>query len=141
MSTSGPVQAVCVRRREVPRPVRPQIRSCARSAGRCEKTSSSATLPHSRAQATADGQVSRGRADCRGGDAAVAEFPVPRGSGPDGRSADYEIASRLSYLLWDTMPDEALFDAAAKGELRTPAGREAAARRLLDDPRAHQAAR
>ena len=38
-------------------------------------------------------------------------------AGPDGRHADYEIASRLSYLLWNTMPDEALFEAAAKGEL------------------------
>ena len=60
-------------------------------------------------------------------------------AGPDGRSVDYDIASRLSYFLWDTMPDQALFDAAAKGELRTPAGREAATRRLLADPRAHQA--
>jgi hypothetical protein len=44
-------------------------------------------------------------------------------AGPDGRHADYEVASRLSYLLWNTMPDEALFEAAAKGELSTPAGR------------------
>jgi hypothetical protein len=58
---------------------------------------------------------------------------------PDRRSTDYDIASRLSYLLWDTMPDKALLDAAAKGELRTVAGRETAARRLLTDPRAHQA--
>ena len=54
-------------------------------------------------------------------------------AGPDGRHADYEIASRLSYLLWNTMPDEALFEAAAKGELATPAGRDAAARRMLQN--------
>jgi hypothetical protein len=60
-------------------------------------------------------------------------------AGPDGQSVDYDIASRLSYLLQDTMPDKSLLDAAAKGELRTAAGREAAARRLLDDQRAHQA--
>jgi len=54
-------------------------------------------------------------------------------AGPDGRHADYEVASRLSYLLWNTMPDEALFEAAAKGELSTPAGRDAAARRLLQN--------
>ena len=60
-------------------------------------------------------------------------------AGPDGRSVDYDIASRLSYLLLDTMPDKSLLDAAAKGELRTSAGREAAARRLLDDQRARQA--
>ena len=59
--------------------------------------------------------------------------------GPDGNSIDYDIASRLSYLLQDTMPDQALFDAAAKGELHTVAGREAATRRLLDNPRARQA--
>ncbi|HUA83269.1 MAG TPA: DUF1592 domain-containing protein [Bryobacteraceae bacterium] len=59
--------------------------------------------------------------------------------GPDGRSTDYDIASRLSYLFWDTMPDQALFDAAAKGELRTEAGREAQARRLLADARSHKA--
>jgi hypothetical protein len=60
-------------------------------------------------------------------------------AGPDGQSVDYDIASRLSYLLQDTMPDKVLLDAAAKGELRTAAGRDAATRRLLDDPRAHQA--
>src|SRR6185295_8984178 len=58
--------------------------------------------------------------------------------GPDGRSVDYAIASRLSYLLLDTMPTPALFDAAAKGELRDPAGREKWARRILDNPLAHQ---
>ena len=61
-------------------------------------------------------------------------------AGPDGKSADYDIASRLSYLLWNTMPDEALFAAAEKGELRTAEGRERAARRMLDNPaRARQA--
>ena len=60
-------------------------------------------------------------------------------AGPDGQSVDYDIASRLSYLLQDTMPDKALLDAAAIGELRTATGREAATRRLLDDPHAHQA--
>jgi hypothetical protein len=54
-------------------------------------------------------------------------------AGPDGRYTDYDVASRLSYLLWNTMPDEALFEAAAKGELGTVAGRERAARRLLEN--------
>ena len=54
-------------------------------------------------------------------------------AGPDGRYADYDVASRLSYLLWNTMPDDALFEAAAKGELSTPAGRERAARRMLEN--------
>ena len=48
----------------------------------------------------------------------------------------YETASRLSYFLWNTMPDEALFRSAASGELNTPAGVERVSRRMLDDPRA-----
>ena len=51
----------------------------------------------------------------------------------------WELASRLSYFLWDSMPDEALFAAAAAGELGTRAGIEAQARRMLDDPRARPA--
>lgn len=50
-----------------------------------------------------------------------------------------EIASRLSYLLWGSMPDDALFAAAEAGELDTPEQIEAQARRLLEDERAHQA--
>ena len=48
----------------------------------------------------------------------------------------YEVASALSYFLWGTMPDAALFEAAATGSLSTAAGREAEALRLLADPRA-----
>ncbi len=51
----------------------------------------------------------------------------------------WELASRLSYFLWDSMPDEALLAAAGAGELDTPAGIEAQARRMLDDPRARPA--
>ncbi|WAS98141.1 DUF1592 domain-containing protein [Nannocystis punicea] len=48
----------------------------------------------------------------------------------------YELASRLSYLLWGSMPDDVLLAAAEAGELGTPAGIEAQARRLLDSPKA-----
>lgn len=51
---------------------------------------------------------------------------------------DWEIASRLSYALWNTMPDQTLFDAAAAGELTDPAKLRAIARRMLDDPRAER---
>jgi hypothetical protein len=51
----------------------------------------------------------------------------------------YAAASRLSYMLWDSMPDAALMDAAANGELSTPAGIEKISRRMLQDPRARQA--
>jgi uncharacterized protein DUF1592/uncharacterized protein DUF1588/uncharacterized protein DUF1595/uncharacterized protein DUF1585/uncharacterized protein DUF1587 len=50
----------------------------------------------------------------------------------------YEIASRLSYLFWLSMPDDALFDAASKNELSTPAQIEAQARRMLADPKARR---
>lgn len=48
----------------------------------------------------------------------------------------YEIAARLSYMLWNSMPDDALRQAAAAGELDTAEGVEDHARRLLADPRA-----
>jgi hypothetical protein len=51
----------------------------------------------------------------------------------------YVRASRLSYLLWDTMPDEALTAAAERGELDTPEGFARVARRMLDDARARTA--
>jgi len=51
----------------------------------------------------------------------------------------YAAASRLSYALWDSMPDDALLAAAAQGELDTPQGVEKTARRMLDDPKAKQA--
>ncbi|KYF81899.1 hypothetical protein BE11_14765 [Sorangium cellulosum] len=48
----------------------------------------------------------------------------------------YEMASRLSYLVWQSQPDEELTRAAAADELRTPEQIEAQARRMLADPRA-----
>lgn len=51
----------------------------------------------------------------------------------------YEIASRLSYLLWNSMPDALLFEAAEAKRLHDPAEIEAQARRMLDTPRARQA--
>nr|WP_276600774.1 MULTISPECIES: DUF1592 domain-containing protein [unclassified Nannocystis] len=50
--------------------------------------------------------------------------------------AGYELASRLSYLLWGSMPDDTLLAAAEAGELDTAEGVEAQARRLLDSPKA-----
>ncbi len=48
----------------------------------------------------------------------------------------YEIANRMSYLLWATMPDDGLFAAAAAGTLDTPEGRQTEAARMFDDSRA-----
>jgi hypothetical protein len=51
----------------------------------------------------------------------------------------YETASRLSYFLWNTMPDAELFRSAESGELNTSAGVERAARRMLKEPKARDA--
>jgi hypothetical protein len=53
----------------------------------------------------------------------------------------WEVASRLSYFLWSSMPDQALFDAAAQGKLATPDQIAQQARRMLADPRARDALR
>jgi Protein of unknown function (DUF1592)/Protein of unknown function (DUF1588)/Protein of unknown function (DUF1595)/Protein of unknown function (DUF1585)/Protein of unknown function (DUF1587) len=48
----------------------------------------------------------------------------------------YQIASRLSYLLWQTMPDDALLAAADNNQLSTPSQILTQANRMLGDPRA-----
>ncbi|HXU83200.1 MAG TPA: DUF1592 domain-containing protein [Polyangia bacterium] len=48
----------------------------------------------------------------------------------------YEIASKLSYLLWKTMPDDKLFEAADGDALATPEQIALQARRMLDDDKA-----
>jgi len=48
----------------------------------------------------------------------------------------YELASRLSYFLWDSMPDQALFDLAAGNALDDDATLKSQVTRMLADPRA-----
>jgi len=50
---------------------------------------------------------------------------------------DYELAARLAYFLWSSMPDEELTTLAQKGALHDPAMLEGQARRMLRDPKAH----
>jgi mono/diheme cytochrome c family protein len=50
--------------------------------------------------------------------------------------SEYELATRLSYFLWSTMPDDELFDLAGKGSLRKPGVLEAQVKRMLADPKA-----
>jgi hypothetical protein len=57
------------------------------------------------------------------------------------RYTSYEMASRLSYSIWQTTPDERLLDAAERGELVTTDGIEREARRLLEDERSQAALR
>jgi hypothetical protein len=52
------------------------------------------------------------------------------------RFNSYEMASRLSYLFWTTMPDDKGFEAAAAGKLNSPEEIGQEARRLLADPKA-----
>jgi hypothetical protein len=58
--------------------------------------------------------------------------------GPLVRFSSQEMAARLSYLLWASMPDEALFAAADAGKLTDPAEIQRQARRMLRDPRARE---
>jgi len=46
---------------------------------------------------------------------------------------DYELASRLSYFLWSTMPDDQLFDLAAKNQLHIPETLAGQVRRMIAD--------
>ena len=55
--------------------------------------------------------------------------------------SQHELASRLSYLLWETMPDDELLAAADAGDLESDAQLEAQARRLLTNDRARTAVR
>jgi len=52
------------------------------------------------------------------------------------RLTDLELASRLSFFLWSSMPDDELRDIASRGELKNPVVLERQVRRLLADPRA-----
>jgi hypothetical protein len=51
------------------------------------------------------------------------------------RISDQDLASRLSFFLWDSVPDADLIKAASQGALRTPAGLEKQVARLLADRR------
>ncbi len=51
------------------------------------------------------------------------------------RLSDFELASALSYMLWDAPPDDALLDLAATGKLRDPATLAAEAKRLFASPK------
>jgi hypothetical protein len=60
----------------------------------------------------------------------------PIKEGPLLRLGPYELASRLSYLFWSTMPDDQLFTAAAAGKLNSPEDISREAKRLLASDRA-----
>jgi len=65
---------------------------------------------------------------------------APKISGGVVQLGPYDVASRLSYFIWGTMPDAALFDAAASGKLSSDADITSQARRMLADDKAKEAA-
>src|SRR5262249_498981 len=61
---------------------------------------------------------------------------APKHGEPSYRLNDLEVASRLSFFLWSSIPDERLLDLAERGQLTNPATLEKEVRRMLADPRA-----
>ena len=62
--------------------------------------------------------------------------PAPGVASDVYRISDLELASRLSFFLWSSMPDNVLLDVAERGMLHNPAVLEQQVRRMLVDPRA-----
>src|SRR5213078_3432352 len=63
--------------------------------------------------------------------------PANAAAGSAYRISDLELASRLSFFIWSSIPDDELLDAAISGRLRQPGMLEKQTRRLLADPRSH----
>jgi Protein of unknown function (DUF1592)/Protein of unknown function (DUF1588)/Protein of unknown function (DUF1587)/Protein of unknown function (DUF1595)/Protein of unknown function (DUF1585) len=64
-------------------------------------------------------------------------FRIERGA--NSPNAQFDMASRLSYFLWGTMPSDELLRDAGEGKIATVERIEATARRMLEDPRARRA--
>jgi hypothetical protein len=63
------------------------------------------------------------------------EIDPPDEPGSDRRLTDFELATRLSYFLWSSMPDEELFRLAARGKLGDTRVLVSQVRRMLRDPK------
>ena len=61
--------------------------------------------------------------------------PDPHDPSAVHRISDFELASRMSYFLWSSMPDDELLDLAEKGRLSSPENLDAQVRRMLEDER------
>ncbi len=62
-------------------------------------------------------------------------YLVEPSSGKVRELTDHELASRLSYFLWSSMPDDRLFELAGTGQLRNPKTLTSEVDRLISDPR------
>ncbi len=71
----------------------------------------------------------------------VEDEPTDLAPGALYRVSDIELASRLSFFLWSSIPDDTLLELALRGELSTPEVLEAQVRRMLADSRAGALAR
>jgi hypothetical protein len=72
----------------------------------------------------------------------VVDRTEPDPAHPGHRRLDaYSMASRLSFFLWNSAPDDALLTAAEKGELNTPAGRARIVDKMLASPKAEKGVR
>jgi hypothetical protein len=65
----------------------------------------------------------------------VEQDPIGIAPGTAYRLSDFELASRLSFFLWSSIPDDELLDCAERGELRQPKVLAQQTRRMLADPR------
>ena len=65
--------------------------------------------------------------------------PAGVAAGTAYRLSDVDLASRLSFFLWSSIPDDELLDLAIGGKLRTPGVLEQQVRRMLADPRSRSA--
>jgi mono/diheme cytochrome c family protein len=66
----------------------------------------------------------------------IENAPASRYSSQLIRIGEFELATRLSYFLWSSMPDEELYRLARESKLSDPAIRERQVRRMLNDPKA-----
>ncbi|HTN74690.1 MAG TPA: DUF1592 domain-containing protein [Pirellulaceae bacterium] len=66
----------------------------------------------------------------------IEENRAPKDSAAPYPVSDYELASRLSYFLWASMPDDRLFELASQGQLTKPDVLDSELRRMLADPKA-----
>jgi hypothetical protein len=65
----------------------------------------------------------------------VEHSPLGSAPGATAKVSDLELASRLSFFLWSSIPDEDLLQTAERGELRDPVTLEQQVRRMLADPK------
>ena len=65
----------------------------------------------------------------------IEQTPAALRAGQTYRISDYDLASRLSFFLWGSMPDAELLKAASQGTLRTPVVFEKQLKRMIADSR------